>query len=149
MIEDILIKGTGEGCKFWCDYIGNLIPKYSKPTDNPLHGFTESNLWVRDLADEIWKRVQERYDLTRLDENIITSKLLTLILGLWSCRIIRAKAYDPRRPVEIRQGMMKKLLEYHHALLDCISDESNDHVFFPSQGWDAPFAPNAKDGTFI
>lgn len=149
MVEALLFDMTGDGCQYWMDLIGSLIVKHTKPSDNPLHGSTESNLWLRDLSDELWSRIPSRHDLTKLDENIICSSLLSLILTLWSCRIKRAKAYDPRRPVEIRKRMLKRANEFHAALLACMTDESHDHEYFPKQEWDPPFAPGAEDGDFV
>lgn len=149
MIDKLIEDGTGETCQFWMDFIGNMIQKHTKPSDNPLHGFTESDQWLIELSQELWKRVQPRHDLTKMDENIICSSLMGLILVQWSCRVRRAKSYDPRRPVEIRKGMMKRFLDYQHALMDAMMNEENDHNFFPKQEWDPPFVPGAKNGDFV
>lgn len=147
--EDLLIRSTGEGCQYWMDFIGAAIPKHTRPSDNPLHGSTESNLWLRDLADEVFARMKPYHDLAKMDENIIVSSLVSLILTLWSCRVRRAKSYDPRRPLDVRRAMTGRLYDYHHALLDCIVNEASDHHYFPAQEWDPPFAPGAKDGDFV
>ena len=136
IVDDFLKNRTGDGAQFWMDWIGNQIPKYT--TENRL---TQSDLWLRDLSEEIFKRVKQRYDLTVIDENILCSSIMSIILTLWSCRIIKAKAYDQRRQLEARQKMMSNLNDYHHALLDCMVNETMDHLFFPKQQWHPPFIP--------
>ena len=133
VLETILQKGTGKGSQYWMDWIGNTILSY---TDDKRT--TQSNLWLHDLADEVFAEVKERFDLIQVDENIITSTLASLILTLWSCRVRRAKAYDPRRPLDARKTMMEGLLQYHASLLECMVDESKDAEYFPAQEWQPP-----------
>ncbi len=144
-----LTDGTGYDAHWWMCLIGKYIGKHSRPSENPLHGFTESNLWLRDLADEIWTNVKLHHDLTKIDENILCSKLMSLILTVWTCRIIRAKAYDPRRPIALRRIMLERANKYHHALLDCMVDESDDQLFCPEQDWETPYKQDAMDGTYV
>lgn len=143
-VEELLLEGTGETADWWMNFIGERVVAH---TDDKRS--TDSGAWLKDVADALWGRVKPRYDLTVMDENIICSSLASLIYTLWSCRIRRAKSYDPRRPLEVRKGMMGRLLGYQHALLDYMTDESRDHVYFPAQEWGPPFAPNAKEGGFV
>ena len=145
IVDRELISETGWGSQEWMDFIGNQIGKRSKPIRGS-KGLqtTDASLWVGDLADELWKRISERDDWSARDENIVCAKLLSLIFSLWACRIIRAKAYDPRRPVKQRRRALRKLVQYHHALLECMVDESKDSEFFPAQEWDSPFSSKAR-----
>ena len=148
-IENALRNGTGEGCQFWMDFIGNSIAMHSTHPEGAVHGDTQSNLWLRDLANTLWERIPLHHDLTVVDENIISAHLMSLILTLWTCRIIKAKACDKRRPVHLRQQAMRKGLLCHQQLVQCISDESRDHEFFPAQEWELPFPPGATDGDYV
>lgn len=106
---------------------------------------------MKDLIDAVWKSIEKMpcYDWNKMDGNIILSSLVGTILVLFACRITRAKSYDGRRPVEIRKKMMHSLCQTHHALFDIFVNESRDHIFCPSQGWDPPFSPDAQDGEYV
>jgi hypothetical protein len=145
LVNSILKKETGRGLKEWLDFIGEDIGKRSKPLKGS-NGLwtTDVDLWLSDLARELWKTVPSRHDLNCKDENIICARLMALILAAWSCRIIRAKAYDPRRPVAARRKALGKLGDHCKALLECVADESMDCILFPSQEWDSPFSPHAR-----
>jgi hypothetical protein len=38
---------------------------------------------------------------------------------------------------------------WQHSLIDAVFDESRDAHYFPGQEWDPPFAPEARDGSFV
>lgn len=137
LLDDLLIKATGEGARYWMDFVGKAI---FDCTDQFTRG-SRPAVWLAVLSAEVWDRIRTRHDWKVMDENIVCSKALSLILALWSCRVVRAKAYDNRRPLEARKGMLDRLTEFCMALTRCMVDESRDHVYFPAQDWSPPFPP--------
>jgi hypothetical protein len=75
--------------------------------------------------------------------------ILSYVLALWVLRLSRAKSYDPRRPVRLRQGAYWNRLGYAQALFMAIMDESLDPKLFPGQRWETPFDPYPTDGYFV
>ena len=83
------------------------------------------------------------------DGNMRMASILSYVLALWVLRLIRAKSYDPRRPVRLRQAAYFHRLGYANALFLAITDESLDPKMFPGQRWETPFDPYPTDGYFI
>lgn len=150
-LDSYLVQRTGWSSDFWFKWIGERIAYHSKPVDGSVHSESDVLAWVKDLAQYIFTTIypMKIYDWSKMDGNIIVSSLLGLILTSWSVRIVRAKSYDGRRPVDVRRMMMQSLNFLHHAILDSIVNESCDHIYFPSQGWDPPFSPDAQDGAYV
>lgn len=143
-IDKWLLKTTGKDSEYWLDFIGHAIVKRS----HPIRGAkglqnTKSDLWMGDLATALFKAARPKM-LQLADENISLSRIMGLVLSLWSCRVIRAKAYDPRRNPKHRRMALERLVQYGRLLTDCLTDESLDAVYFPSQEWDSPYSPNAR-----
>ena len=83
------------------------------------------------------------------DGNMRMACVLSYVLALWYLRLHRAKAYDPRRPVKLRQGAYWSRLGYAQALFVAITDESLDPKMFPGQNWESPWNPHTTDGYFV
>ena len=149
MLDDALRKLTSHDSVYWVACVQSLITKHSKPTKDPNHSETDSGAMLRELSDYVWSAILATVDLKTTDENMSSAQAMSLVLTLWTCRIRRAKAYDPRRPVELRKKAMERLSLYHHSLLECMMNEANDANYFPGQEWDCPYSPNAKNGDFV
>ncbi len=139
-VDQLLISGTGFNCGWWMNFIGQRIVVHSGPSDKGDYQTTDSSLWLCDVINELWKEVPKRYDLTKVDENIVCAKLLSIILTLWTSRIVRAKAHDPRRKGDDRRAMLLRQKDYVSAIAQCLTDQSHDHLFFPDQEWEDPFS---------
>lgn len=152
-LEHLLVFWTGEGKKFWLNWIGEKIGKYATGPKVKIKGNVHDTMkkgwrWLQDLSKEVWDRTVTRLP-DGMDENILCARITGLILTLWTCRIIRAKSYDPRRPAKVRRTMMDRFVDTGRFLIECVADESLDHAYFPSQEWDPPFPDSAKDGTYV
>jgi hypothetical protein len=143
-IDYALFSNTGKDSVWWLNFIGERIAACAKLLRGSKGLETcDPRVWLSDLVKELWKRSHKQCPKAA-DENIFCARWLGLILALWSCRIIRAKSYDPRRDPEDRRRMMVRFREYGELLLGCITDESVDHVYFHAQEWDCPFPPAAR-----
>lgn len=142
-VNKILLRLTGKRLQHWYSRIGVLIGDASKPIGSSGLESTDTEKWIGKLAVEIGRAVDVTLPVTH-DENIAAARCMTLILGLWSTRIIRAKAYDPRRPLKARRAMMLSFAQQQRALLECVADESEDPRLFPAQSWDNPLAKDAS-----
>ena len=146
---DKFLKGyTKQDTIWWMQWIEDKIE--SQMTDQPppegsrARGMMDPNAcWIADLAQEVKSRIP--WEKVKGDGNILQSQIVSLILVLWTCRIGRAKTYNPARytPTIQRKGY-EATLSYQHALMDCIWDESQDHLYFPMQVWASPFLPRKK-----
>ena len=144
-VRDEIKKWTGRGANYWLDYIGICARKTAKRIKRGRFkgGLTcEPQLWLPELTRAVWRSMVRKVP-EEVDGNIVCAKIMSLILTLWTCRIIKAKAYDARRPLKVRKMMMVKLTQYHRDLIDCVSDESQDQSYFPKQEWDLPFVVKA------
>ena len=150
-LDAYLRERTGWTSKFWFDWIGERIYHHSWEVEDSVHREGDITAWMRDLIQFLHDTIQPLpiYDWTKMDGNIICASLAGLIFTLWSCRIIRCKSYDGRRRVEDRRRMMHSLNRLHHMLLECMVNESRDHVYAPAQGWDPPFPPGALNGDYV
>lgn len=89
----------------------------------------------------------------RFRQYIIANMRAAVVLGhllcLWAFRTARAKAYDPRRPADVRRKAMDTWVWNAMELTTALLDEREDADFFPGQDWDAPCQPKARNGTFL
>lgn len=83
------------------------------------------------------------------DENMRAAAIFGYVLLLWVSRVQRAKAYDPNRPVKLRQKALERWMTIAAAVSLIFTDERYDAAVFPGQQWDAPFAPQAKSGKYV
>lgn len=139
-----ITERTWQPPKHWLDLIGTLIVENSKP----LKGFPKlstSNTagWLVAFTKVISKEVEKRTP-THYDENIAVAKVLSVLLTLWVYRISRAKAYDPRRPIKVRKQAIDRTSQYALLLMQIVTDESVDPVYFPVQEWDPPYSKTAR-----
>lgn len=142
--DDYLRKYTGKPAEFWLYVIGQEVHNHTNPTTRA----SDVNAWLRGIHLMLWHTIKDMpcYNWAVQDENIVIASLLGLILSLWACRITRAKAHDPRRPLDARHRMMEKLLELQHVLFDAVVNENFDHHYFPAQEWTSPFTQGAFNG---
>lgn len=135
---------TERGVKYWMNRIGELIAKGGKKIKGYKTLKTESpERWMCELTNEIVPLIYKNAP-SGSDENLAATRILSLLYTLWFYRLCRAKAYDCRRPVEVRKQIMERLEEYSAVLFGCLIDESFDSKFFPSQEWESPFVKNAR-----
>lgn len=147
--QDWLEHYTGEPATYWVDLIQASISETWEPNpkdpDHPL-----MTTW--DWLEIVGNRVVEQRGLHARghhgDENIGTAIALSLVFGIWACRISRAKAFDPRRPVQLRQAAYRSWLNYAMALASLPLDEAKDPEMF-DQPWESPFLEHATDGSFV
>ncbi len=124
----------------------SLIADWSRPTKDPKHDTADVRSWIWLLAKDVVTSFPKR---GKFDENMRAAAVLSLILATWFLRVKRAKCWDPRRPIRLRKQAYQQWLQYAQALALAVADERIDPVVFAGQKWDSPFAPGAKDGTFI
>lgn len=145
-VEQTIKKWTGKSSRYWLDFIGNTAKKTAKKIKRgPWKGglTCEPQLWMPALVKSVWNTMKKKVP-PAMDGNISCSRVVSLILTLWTSRIIRAKAYDCRRELKARKRMMRVLVDYHGNLMDCVSDESRDGSYFPSQEWESPYHAKKK-----
>ncbi len=139
-----LVRATGHSDQHWVHAAQALINEYTDWDESTGHGDSETEAWVVDLARDVVRSMRGGGD-----PNMGAAAALGLILVTWYARIQRAKAYDPNRPVKLRQRALEAHRDYVALVMDSVNDESRDHVYFAGQKWDPPFAPEAKDGEFV
>lgn len=153
---DYLKNMTGKDSRYWLRRIGILISKYSfwdeeeikeaKAAKRPLH-MSVTYDWVKDLMDEVIERSIKGLD-SKFDGNMRFASVASFILMKWVIRLIRAKAYDPRRRLKDRKMAMLFFNRFCMGVMEFMTNESEDHKHFPDQKWDPPFSPNAKNGKY-
>lgn len=139
---------TGKGGIWWVSEVQRLVTKHSRPTKNPWHGTTQTEKVMADLVKLVRKHGMPKKG-PQYDGNMRMACILSYVLALWYLRLHRAKSYDPRRPVRLRQAAYFHRLGYANALFLAITDESRDQTFFPGQKWETPFDPYPTDGYFV
>lgn len=100
---------------------------------------TDTAAFLKELIDKVWAEVPQKYDLAVMDENLVTARLVSLILTFWGARVSYGKCHDPKRPRKDRQAMYDRWLAYQFASFECFADGSLDPEFFPNQEWEFPF----------
>ena len=143
---DWLSASTGHDGKWWVAKVQTLIVKHSRSTRDPWHGTTRTARVIADLVREIERAAPKK---VRYEVNMHMAMVLSLVLATWYLRVHRAKSYDPRRPVKLRQGAYFNRLGYATALFLATEDESLDQEHFPGQRWETPFDPYPTDGYFV
>jgi len=144
--KDWLSEVTGRDRRWWVARVQGLITKHSKPTKDPHHGATATAKVIAELTSDL----QKMWDGNgKFDGNMRTAAALSMILATWYLRLHKAKAFDPRRPVKLRQSAYYQRLSYAMAMFRAIEDESLDAEMFPGQNWESPFEPSPTDGYFI
>jgi hypothetical protein len=146
LTDEWLRKQTGRGAEWWVEYVQREIWEHVlEGEDGKVHPEIDVVGWQR--------RVVGIVELSRpdgeYDENIRGALVLGVVMLLWGMRISRAKAYDPNRPLELRQRALRRWSAMMAIVVDAVTNESLDHRFFEGQGWDPPFAPGARDGDFV
>lgn len=143
-VDRMLEDRTGKGARHWMNRIGQLIGECARPIPgHPGLSTCDPWVWVGRLALELTPAVLQRCP-AGADENIAVGNVLGALLALWCQRIMRAKAHDPRRPVQQRRDGLQRKEDWAQVLLACVSDASQDHLFFPAQQWDDPNLPGAR-----
>jgi len=137
---------SGKPRLFWVAVVQGLIKAYSKPTKDPWHGSCDPDEVVKGIVFAIRRYAFPKK--ARFDGNMRMAAVLSYVFTLWYCRVHRAKAYDPRRPVRHRKDAYFTRLDYMHAMFDAMEDESLDSIHF-TQKWESPFDPFPTDGYFV
>ena len=104
---------SGKTRKWWVVEIQRLVSKHSKPTKDPWHGRTETLRAIVDLATTVQKTFPKKGSF---DGNMRMAAILSYVLALWYNRLHRAKSYDPRRPVKVRQVAYENRLGWANAM---------------------------------
>jgi hypothetical protein len=152
-LERCLKSATGYGRRYWFCRVETLIADDVKPFSDKEQWRVKAGLgigvangvWFGRLANEVWATMKGRLSYGA-DGNIFAAQSLMLILALWYCRVQRAKCFDPKRPYKKwRKNGMLVQREIHKCLLECMTDESMDHIYFPKQEWMSPFLPEKKN----
>lgn len=145
-LPSFIIEMTGKPHAYWMKRIDQLIRKYI-PTEQrgDIHPTCDVERWIGELTKELATYAPK----IPHDENMFRTAVLAQILTLWFLRVQRAKCYDPRRPVKLRQRAFARWRLFAVSLMALVADETEDPQFFPEQEWDFPFSPQAKNGTFI
>jgi hypothetical protein len=141
---------TGAPAGWWIAEIQATIQQTWKPNpDDPDHPIQESPArdWIGPLAELVEQAIRDHGRLQG-DENIAGAFVTALILTTWATRIARAKAFDPHRPIELRQLGYRHWMRMLAALQEATVDESRDQDFF-DQPWESPFLADATDGGFV
>lgn len=139
---------TGKDAVWWVSEIQRLITRRSRPTKNPWHGTTQTEKVMADLVKLVQRHGMPKKG-PQYDGNMRMACVLSYVLALWYLRLHRAKSYDPRRPIRVRQAAYFHRLGYANALFLAITDESLDATLFPGQRWETPFDPYPTDGYFV
>lgn len=139
---------TGKDAAWWVSEVQRLITKHSYKTKDPWHKATREEKVVMDLVRLVRKHGMPKTGPS-YDGNMRIACILSYVLALWVLRLSRAKSYDPRRPVRLRQGAYWNRLGYAQALFMAITDESLDPTLFPGQNWESPWDPRTTDGFFL
>ena len=140
-----LLYYTGHDSAYWVEWIQRRIARYFEAEpDNP-HPECDPGEWLGDLVEEVMQSRIVRYG----DENIQMSLVLATILSTWSLRLARTKAYDPRRPIALRQLALQSFTHSQQTLFDAITNERRDAEFFTLPRWDFPHDPKASNGSFV
>ena len=153
---DWIKEKTGRTESYWMRRIGTLIGKHSKGKVSVkykgrvcVHGTVEVLDWFADLSREVERAVVKYLPSNKYDENMAFAAAMSFILMRWFVSLVRAKAYDGRRPVKGRQKMMNARMRFCIEVVRFMVDESRDHLDYPAQKWDPPFSPGARDGTYV
>jgi len=142
-----LEQRTGWNEQYWVAHVQELIRVASREGEDPNHDECDPEVWVAELAKDVMACAPE--DGEPYDGNMWLTSTMGYILVLWYARIQRAKGYDSRRPIKLRQRALTQRASILAHFVHMFLDESRDHEFFPGQPWDPPFAPEAKDGDFV
>lgn len=142
---DWLDHYTGRPASWWVLLVQERInATWRENPENPDHPISQPTVdWMPAIADEVRYRARAHGD-----ENISSAMILGLVLTTWALRISRAKAFDPHRPLELRQLGYAGWVRYCAALNQAQVDESADPAMF-EQPWESPWLPDATDGDFV
>ena len=144
---DWLEQMTSRNAAWWVAAVQKAISDHTSPTEDPNHGHTD----VEKMHAAVTKLVRESMPASgeTYDENMRSMAVLSMVAALWFGRVQYAKAHSPARPNSLRRSAYARWISWAMALASIPLDEREDAVYFPTQGWDFPFAFEAKDGDFI
>lgn len=151
-LEHLLKVWTGKGRVYWMRWVEDRIASYMEPNtgENLCEAartapaqMKKGTCWLQDLVNEIWRDEIVGGHRTG-DGNIAASIILSIILTLWSCRIMQAKGHSTNYSVKSRKNMLEGLVIYEKALLECMIDGSLDRKYFPQKEWESPYAKRSK-----
>jgi hypothetical protein len=145
-----LERATGKTILLWINRLQKEIGRASGPVRThgkyKGHSDTDNVLWgirmVKTVASSLRKNKGK-------DENMGLAAALGMILVAWYVRVQRAKAMDPKRPVELRKKALERGAAYVAEINKVMHDDSIDPIVWPGQEWENPFHPKARDGRFV
>jgi hypothetical protein len=145
-----ILKNTKKDAVRWFLDVQKCIAAHTSPPRTrgkyKGHGTTDTKKWIDDLYWLIWRK---RPKGKAYDENMYLAAAMGYVLVLWYTRIQRAKAYDPRRPIEIRKGAIDRIPHYLSSLVHDLLDDSIDAHTLAGQDFEPPYGRNATDGKFV
>jgi hypothetical protein len=143
--DHALLYHTGHDSAYWVEYIQNLIKRwFDAEPDNP-HPHCEPGLWMTELVEHVEEKMIERAG----DENMQIGLIMATILSVWTIRLAHTKAYDPRRPISLRQQALDSYTNSQAVLFSAVTDERRDADYFRLPRWDYPYDPEAMNGDFV
>lgn len=149
---DYLDSRTGESTPVWILAVQRAIKDASTPprTRGKYKGHSSTKVlkWIYSIAGQVMTRARIAQRKDR-DENMGMAATLGMILCVWYVRIHRAKAMDPRRPIKLRRAALLQANEYVAELARVLHDDTWDPLVFPTQEWENPWHPKARDGKFV
>jgi len=111
-LEKYLTRWTGCGRRYWMLWIEETIESQSLPlTPKEVQQYIDrgevvpagkmdlAHDWLADLA----KKLLSFVNLSSGDGNIARARVLSLIVTLWTCRVIRAKCHNTHYPKKDRK----------------------------------------------
>lgn len=144
--DDFLRQMTGRTSAWWMSYLQRSIGRHSLTNpDDKNHDIADPLGWLHDVTRMIHVTMPRE---GRYDPNMRCALVTSYVFALWYFRIHRAKAFDSRRPIALRQDAYLSWLRAVQAFALIPVDGREDSAYF-SQPWDDPFGPDAKDGAFV
>ena len=142
-----LAQATGRSDIAWVAWVQEAIRRASRPSKDPRHDMTNANKWLEDLTRLVVQEVRKTPGY--FDGNVQSAAIVAHVLLLWTLRVWRAKAFDPRRPFVRRQASYRAWRKFCLSLNQAMLDEEFDPTHFPEQEWENPFLSDATDGTYV
>ena len=148
---DFIGQVTGKERGWWVAFIQGRITARAKRSKDPWHDQSDSQKVMNDVVAEIRRLIYDKAKKEKraFDSNMALAMGTSYVLAVWYLRLHRAKSYDPRRPVKLRQAAYWHRYAFARAIFDAIVDESQDPKYFPGQRWESPFDPYPTDGYFV
>lgn len=116
------------------------------------HGSTNVHSWLHMLIEEVIESMPISGSITGIppyDENMRVASCVGMILSAWYATVHQAKCFDPNRPATTRRVAYNAFTEHRCAMFQHLTEMQPLPTYFPNQGWDFPFSPQARNGDFL